>query len=601
MTSKTFICTTVAVATALVAGVSSAAVKDGTFEGTGMGRGGPIQVAVTFEKGRIADVKIVKQTETLGVSDPALTSVPVSVVKGNSVNVDAVTGATMTRKGILQAVGAAIVAAGGKVTDFNKPAAKAPTPQGVEKVSTDVIVIGGGAGGMAAAVRAAQQGAKVILIEKRPNIGGATQLNAGTLIATGSRYQREVMKETKDSPALAYKDIMRVGEYKNDPVLVKMVTEKAGGVVDWLIDDLKIPYGPAATQYPDHSANRQLGVQGRSVNWLKLMNRHLTEFGGKVMTNTRAQEFITDKNGNVVGVKATMQNGQKINFSAKSVVLAAGGYGANRSMLPKPVSTYLFYGLDTETGDGLAMGKKIGADTINLDLVKQYPQGVETIPHHGLAATASSTDTMKKSGAIYVNRDGKRIVNELADLGTLTKVTEAQKDAIMYIVMDKAAWKQYVAKSLEDKLVAAPSDLNKWTQIVNNGYPVMATSAKVTDAAQKMGIDPKALSQTIADWNKMVANGKDTAFDRKVLMPLSDGPYYIVEQKPRFQTTLGGLKANADMQILRKNGKPIGNLYGAGCVVGGANGADSMTAMMNSWAIISGAVAGDSAVKNLKH
>ncbi|MDO4937131.1 MAG: FAD-binding protein, partial [Sutterellaceae bacterium] len=137
-------------------------------------------------------------------------------------------------------------------------------------------------------------------------------------------------------------------------------------------------------------------------------------------------------------------------------------------------------------------------------------------------------------------------------------------------------------------------------KIVNNGYPVMATSANVTDAAKKMGIDPKGLTETIARWNKMVADGKDTDFGRKVLMPLSDGPYYIVEQKPRFQTTLGGLKANADMQILRKDGKPIGNLYGAGCVVGGANGADSLTAMMNSWAIISGAVAGDSAVKNLK-
>ena len=140
-----------------------------------------------------------------------------------------------------------------------------------------------------------------------------------------------------------------------------MVGEKAGGVVDWLIYDLKIPYGPAATQYPDHSANRQLGVTGRSVNWLKLMSQKLNEKGGKIMTDTRAQEFIRDKAGNVVGVKATMTNGQKIDFSAKSVVLASGGYGANRAMLPKKVASYLFYGLDSETGDGLAMGKKIGA------------------------------------------------------------------------------------------------------------------------------------------------------------------------------------------------------------------------------------------------
>lgn len=590
---------TTAVAATFAMG-SMAAVKDGTFEGTAAGHGGPITVAVTFQSGKIANVKVVKATETAGVSDPALAQLPAAITKANSVKVDGVSGASETSKGILAAVGAAIAAAGGSVGDFSSTPKKTQAPKGVEHIDTQVLVIGGGAGGMTAAVRAATKGAKVILIEKRENIGGATQLNAGTLIATGSRYQREVMKETKDSPELTYKDIMKAGEYKNDPVLVKMVSEKAGQVVDWLIYDMKIPYGPAATQYPDHSASRQLGVQGRSVNWLKLMKAHLEANGGQIMTNTRAQEFIRDKAGNVVGVKATMSDGQKIDFKAQSVVLAAGGYGANRSMLPKKVASYLFYGLDSETGDGLKMGEKIGAETINLDLVKQYPQGVETRPHHALAATASSTDTMKYTGAIYVNRAGKRIVDENAGLGTLTKITEAQPGAIMYIVMDKTAWDKYVAKSLEDKLVAQPSDLDQWAKIVNNGYPVMATSTDLAKAATKMGINAKELQKTIAHWNTMVKAGKDADFGRKNLKPFGDGPYYIVEQKPRFQTTLGGLKANAKMEILGKHGKPIGNLFGAGCVVGGANGADSMTAMMNSWAIISGFEAGDSAVANLK-
>lgn len=97
-----------------------------------------------------------------------------------------------------------------------------------------------------------------------------------------------------------------------------------------------------------------------------------------------------------------------------------------------------------------------------------------------------------------------------------------------------------------------------------------------------------------------MAAGEDKAFGRKALVALGDGPYHIVEQKARYQTTLGGLRANADMQILTKEGKPIDNLYGAGCVVGGANGADSMTTLMNTWAIVSGYVAGESAAKNAK-
>ena len=531
---------TAAAVAACVASGAGAAAKDGTFTGTGNGRGGQITAAVTFKGGKIADVKITKQTETVGVSDSALRILPKEIVEKNTLKLNAVSGATLTSRGILEAVRNAIKAAGGTDKDF---------------MTAPVVV---------------------------------------------KKTAKAAPKETKDSPELAYKDIMKAGKNKNDPVLVHMTTQNAGKVVDWLIDDLKIPYGPAATQYPDHSANRQLGVEGRSVNFLRLMSNELKKHGGVIMTDTRAQKFILDKKGNVIGVKARLADGAYVNFSEKATILASGGYGANRSMLPKKVAQGLFYGLDSDSGDGLKMGREIGARTINLDLVKQYPQGVETTPHHGLAATASSTDTMKKSGAIYVNSDGRRIVDELQGLGTLTDVTKAQKGQIMYIVMDQAAWKEYVAKSLEDKLVASEADLYKWEKIVNNGRPVMAEGKTLAEAAKKMGINPAQLQKTVDRWNGFVKAGKDADFGRKVLKPLAGGPYYIVEQKVRFCTTLGGLKANGSMQILKKNGKPIGNLYGAGCVVGGANGADSMTAMMNSWAIISGYVAADSAVKSLK-
>ena len=408
------------------------------------------------------------------------------------------------------------------------------------------------------------------------------------------------MKETKDSPELAYKDIFTVGKNRNDPVLVKMVTERVGGVVDWLIYDMKIPYGPAATQYPDHSANRQLGVTGRSVNYLNLMREKFLGMGGKLMLQTRAQELIRDDAGKVVGVRATDKDGNTVELTSKAVILASGGYGAVKSMLPKEMSNYVFYGLDSETGDGYKMATDIGAGTINLDLVKMYPQGVETVPGHGLAATASSTDTMKKSGAIYVNKLGQRYVDENAALGVLTDMTVAQPDHIAYIVMDAKAWKEYVRKSLEDRLVPNEETLMTWTKIVNNGRPVMAVSDNLADAAKTMGVDAEGLAKTVAHWNDMVKAGKDTDFNRKITGGLGEGPYYIVEQKVRYQTTLGGLKADADLRILDKAGKPIPGLYGAGCVVGGANGADSLTAMMNSWAIVSGVVSAESAVKSIK-
>lgn len=580
----------------LMAGPVAAAMADGTYTGVGQGKNGDVTVELQVTGGKLAAVRVVKHVETPGISDAAMTQFPQRVVDAQSLNVDAVSGATLTSDGIRNAVADAIRKAGGDPAAFAAVAVKKKVAAKLIKDQADVIVVGAGGSGISAAVRAETLGANVILIEKMPVIGGATALNAGTLIATGSRFQKESLKETKDSPELAAKDIFRVGKNRNDPVLVKQVTERVGGVVDWLVYDLKIPYGPAATQYPDHSANRQLGVTGRSVNFLKLMREKFEHMGGKLMLETRAQELLRDKDGRVVGVRATDAAGNTVELTSKAVILASGGYGAVKSMLPKEMNQYVFYGLDSETGDGFKMATAIGADTINMDLVKMYPQGVETVPGHGLAATASSTDTMKKSGAIYVNRDGQRYVNELASLGELTDTTVAQPGHIAYIVMDKKAWKEYVNKSLEDRLVPDEATLMKWTKIVNNGRPVMAVADDLKKAAEVMGVNPDGLTKTVKEWNDMVAAGKDTKFGRKIVGGLGEGPFYIVEQKVRYQTTLGGLRAGEGMRILDKNGKPIEGLYGAGCVVGGANGADSMTAMMNSWAIVSGVIAAETAV-----
>ena len=585
---------------AALCGSAFAAMTDGTYTGEGKGRNGTITVEVTVKAGKLDAVKVVKHTETVGISDAAVADFPKAIVAAQSTAVDAVAGATMTSEGIRAAVAQAIQKAGGDPAQFATAVVKKKAAKKLVKEKADIVVVGAGGSGISAAVKAETLGANVILIEKMPVIGGATALNAGTLIATGSKYQREVMKETKDSPELAYKDIFTVGKNRNDPTLVKMVTERVGGVVDWLIYDMKIPYGPAATQYPDHSANRQLGVTGRSVNYLNLMREKFLGMGGKLMLQTRAQELIRDDAGKVVGVRATDKDGNTVELTSKAVILASGGYGAVKSMLPKEMSNYVFYGLDSETGDGYKMATAIGAGTINLDLVKMYPQGVETVPGHGLAATASSTDTMKKSGAIYVNKLGQRYVDENAALGVLTDKTVEQPDHIAYIVMDAKAWKEYVRKSLEDKLVPNEETLMTWTKIVNNGRPVMAVSDNLADAAKTMGVDPEGLAKTVAHWNDMVKAGKDTDFNRKITGGLGEGPYYIVEQKVRYQTTLGGLKADADLRILDKAGKPIPGLYGAGCVVGGANGADSLTAMMNSWAIVSGVVSAESAVKSIK-
>lgn len=580
-------------------GSSVALAADGTYTGEAQGRNGAVKVAVTLTDGKITAVKVVSHKESTGIADPALERIPAAVTAEQSAAVDAVGGATLTSEAIKRAVLAALVSAGVDTKPYlkkvdDKSAAALP----VKDVSSDILVIGAGNSGITAAVKAAESGAKVILIEKRPAAGGVSALNHGGLAATGTRYQREEMKETHDSPELLYKDMLRVGKNANDPVLAKMVSEHTGEVGDWLIDDLKVAYGAAWVQFPDHSAHRQISAKGNSVGWQKTMLDIFAKHGGVLMTDMRATEFITDKDGNVTGVKATGLKGQNYRFDAKSFVLASGGYGAVKSMLPERMQDVLFYGIPTETGDGFKMGTAIGADTINLEYVKTYPNGVEVQPGRSMDTTGSSTFAVRGS-AIFVNTDGKRCVNENKSLGELTEATLAQKNHIMYLVMDQKAWEAYVKKAIDDHTVPDASTFEAWKSLRNNGRPVICTG-ELDVCAKEMGIDPAGLVQTVKDWNAAVKAGEDKAFGRTALVEIGEGPYHIVEQKARYQTTLGGLRANADMQILRKDGKPVGNLYGAGCVVGGANGADSMTTLMNTWAIVSGYVAGESAVKNAK-
>ena len=569
--------------------------KDGTYTGTAIAHNGPLTVEVGFAKGAITSVAVTQHTETKGVSENAIAKVSEAIVKNNSTNVDSVSGATITSYAIKTAVQNAIEQAGGQPSNYAKEVSKAN--EGDKTLECDVVVIGAGGGGITAAARAQEQGAKVILIEKNGQVGGDTALNAGTLIATGSKFQREQLKETKDSPELAYSDIMRIGKNVNDPVLVSMITKTIGKTVDWLIDDMKVPYNVAATQYPDHSANRQIGVVGRSPAFFAAMQKNFENLGGTLLLETKGESLIFE-DGEVKGVTASDKSGAKITIKAASTVIASGGYGANTKLLPNTLAGYMFYGRSTDTGDGFTMAKAIGIDTINLDCVKVYAQGVETTPGRALAATASSTAASNGHGTIYVNTKGVRVVNETGTLAAQTEATVAQSDKILYLLMDEDAYRAYVAKSLEDKLVASESDIDKWYNISNDGKPVIAKSANLDELAKTMGIDASALQTTVAKYNDNCAKGADPEFGKKNPVALaSGGTYYIVEQRPRFSTTLGGLKADASMQLL-SGGKPVKNLYGAGSVVGGANGRDSMTAMMNSWAIGSGRIAGESAAKN---
>lgn len=575
---------------------SATALTPGTYTATVTGHNAPITIEVTVTDQAIESINVVESSETAGIGTNAMEKLTDEIIANQTVNLDTITGSTITSATFLSAVKDALTQAGADLnTRFNTEVAAEALN---DSYDCDVLVIGGGGSGMTAAVRAAQSGASVICLEKNGFIGGDTVLNAGTMVATNSRIQKEVLNETQDSSDLLYEDIMKVGLEKNDPVLVRLLADNIGECIDWLTDDLKIAYDAAATQYPDHSASRQIGVVGRSVSFLDQMQALLAQNHGQLFTDVRASKLLTDDNGAVIGALGTDATGKEVTFNAKSVVLATGSFGANQELLPKSLDGYLFYGRDSDTGDGLVMGEAVGAATINLDLVKVYAQGVEKLPTKGLAATASSTAATNGHGAIYVNSKGERVVSEVGTLSDITNATVAQEDKILFLVMDEDAYAAYLAKSVEDKLIPSEASIEDWYSVSNNGKPIIVKGEDLSALAGQMGIDAEALAATVADYNEMCAAGKDTQFDKPDPVTLKEGTYVIVEQKPRFATTLGGLKANENLQIVDAEGNPIANLYGAGCVVGGANGADSMTAMMQGWANFSGYTAGTNAAKN---
>lgn len=575
---------------------SATALTPGTYTATVTGHNAPITIEVTVTDQAIESINVVESSETAGIGTNAMEKLTDEIIANQTVNLDTITGSTITSATFLSAVKDALTQAGADLnTHFNTEVAAEALN---DSYDCDVLVIGGGGSGMTAAVRAAQSGASVICLEKNGFIGGDTVLNAGTMVATNSRIQKEVLNETQDSSDLLYEDIMKVGLEKNDPVLVRLLADNIGECIDWLTDDLKIAYDAAATQYPDHSASRQIGVVGRSVSFLDQMQALLAQNHGQLFTDVRASKLLTDDNGAVIGALGTDATGKEVTFNAKSVVLATGSFGANQELLPKSLDGYLFYGRDSDTGDGLVMGEAVGAATINLDLVKVYAQGVEKLPTKGLAATASSTAATNGHGAIYVNSKGERVVSEVGTLSDITNATVAQEDKILFLVMDEDAYAAYLAKSVEDKLIPSEASIEDWYSVSNNGKPIIVKGEDLSALAGQMGIDAEALAATVADYNEMCAAGKDTQFDKPDPVALKEGTYVIVEQKPRFATTLGGLKANENLQIVDAEGNPIANLYGAGCVVGGANGADSMTAMMQGWANFSGYTAGTNAAKN---
>ena len=236
----------------------------GTFVGTGKGNNGSMKVEVTFADGKITEVTVKEHGETTGICEPAIERIPEQVVKNQTVLVDTVSGATNTSNGIVEAVKDCISQAGLDLNSFEVEVEKEAASGETIEVNTDVLVIGGGGAGVQAALRAQNEGAKVVLIEKNPALGGATVMNGSNIVATGSELAEEIFGYNGDTADKFYEDVNKGSKYTIKEELTRAMADTIGNAIDWVSEAAGLEYRKAQTQVADHSVERQVELDSSS-------------------------------------------------------------------------------------------------------------------------------------------------------------------------------------------------------------------------------------------------------------------------------------------------------------------------------------------------
>lgn len=584
-----------------MAGSCAWAYTPGTYTASAPGMGGPVQVTVEFSADAIKTIKVGANKETPGIGTTALDKLPGQIISNQSLGIDAITGASKSSKALLQAVADCVKQAGGDPAALALvPVKKAGSGQ-VKQMTTDLVIVGAGGAGQVAALKASQLGKKVIVLEKMPFAGGAAAINGGTVVVQGSKLQKE-LGVTDDSPALMEKDLLKNGHNLNDRGKLSLYVNNVGPTIDWLLDSgLKIDTKAGFTNEAEYSRPRCIRWVGGAPANMKLLRSLVDKAGAQVLTGTKADKLIYE-NGEVVGIEATDSQGTRYTLKSKAVLLATGGFGYAKDMLQGALKQSLYYGPVSSTGDGHKMAQAIGAKLQMMNLGKIYPNGVEVAPGIAKSTIWANKNAFEKGSGILVTKEGKRLISETASNNAIKQVELKQPDSMLFIVMDQASFDLF-KKGLNIGGITE-AEIQNWISQDGKASPLLVKADSIEAAANKLGINAKNLKAQVKAYNQAVKAKNDEAFGRPAKFmnaTIADqGPYYIIEQQPRFATTMGGVVTDDHFNVLSTNGKPIKGLFAAGELVGGSMGDDSPPGGNMGWAVTSGRLAAEGAVKSMK-
>lgn len=575
----------------LVCSVFAAAVSAApvTTQGTGVGKHGDVTVAVTFDSGKIKDIKIVKQQENPVLAAKVFTDLKQHVIDTNSVQLDAISGATFSSKGFLDAVADAAKKAGVTLSKADKKAIKKVVKTLPKESTYDVVVIGAGGAGFSAAIEAKNAGANVVLLEKMPAVGG-NSLISGAEMNAAKNWVQPKLGINDDSPELHAEDTYKGGDMKGDMNVIKVMTHNALDAAKWCRDYLGVRFeDDNLFFFGGHSRKRALIPVGHTgTEFITKFQAKADELGIPVITNMKAEELIKDKSGRVVGVKATM-NGASYTFNAKGgVVLATGGFGANPEMVKKynPKIDERFKTTDAPgtTGEALYMAERAGAQLVNMGYIQTYPI---CDPISGVIELIADA---RFDGAIMLNQEGKRFVEELQRRDVLSEAILKQTGGYCWVL-----WNDKIG-SISNTVKEHPTEHEAFTK-----QGIMATCDDLKCVADFTKIPFDSLKGTVNRVSSMTGKGNDKDFNhRSGLVDMTQGKYYVIKAVPSVHHTMGGVRINEKAQALTAEGKAIPGLWAAGEVTGVTHGTNRLGGNAYTDIIVFGRIAGKAAAEAAK-
>lgn len=537
---------------------------------------GPMEIEVLSEDQRITAIQVLSHADTPEIADPALADFIAQILENQTLQIDAVNGATQSCEALRKGIERLLKRQG--FTEEQLYAARPQTPTVQEEASEiyDVVVIGGGGAGLAAAVSAARQGASVAVLEKADSLGGNTIRATAMYNCVDDQLQHPL--QIMDSEQLFFEETFNGGHQKAKPELVRILTSQAdeglaflqelGLEIDTVIDNC----------LGGEHARGHYSKAHNGTDFIQVLSDACVREQVDFYLNTRAEALIQEGSA-VIGVQAVQQR-QPIQFQARQgVILATGGFGYNVEMRMQYDQSLTGDLLCSNTpgtvGDGLVMAQAIGASLIDMEYIELYPMA--DIYDGGLHNSIPNAI----NHGILVNTEGDRFIREDAGRDELAQAIRAQDHGFVYSLAD-------------DDFSSLQEDRDFLEGLVLMGQVVKADTLE--DLARQLELDFSVLEAAVNDYNRSVEQQYDPRFQRRTLINKIDHPpFYATAKTVTVHHTLGGVEINEHAQVLDQKTQPIPRLYAAGEVTGGIHGANRLGGNSFPDCIVFGRIAGTEA------